>query len=120
MKIYDSDTIVTAKQNHPELVIADAQRELNLTDEQAEILRIILLYRGINKWLYCRLKIIDLKHELKKLSKSAKTLDERNIYNKIHAEMQSICKIPRWIEWGKYHSNMHNNRREIRILGKHM
>jgi len=121
MKAYDPDTIVMAKQNHPELVVEDARRELHLTDEQCEILRTILLYRGVNKWLYCRLKIIDLKHELKDMLKTHPLKkDEQKIVEKIYSEMQNICKTSRWIEFGKYHSNMKNNRDEIRILGHHM
>ncbi len=45
----------------------DAAKEFNLTKEQTERMRLILLYRGVNKWLYCRRLLIDFKHQVKDL-----------------------------------------------------
>ncbi len=60
------DTIYSFRQNSPELIIRDAKRMLHLNDDQLEILRRILLARGVNKWFKARRYIIKLKHAIKK------------------------------------------------------
>lgn len=54
------------RQNYPELVIQDAKNYLNLNDEQCEILRNVLLARGINKWLAVRKDLVTYKTTIKK------------------------------------------------------
>jgi len=44
-------TIWSSRQNHPELVVQDSKEAFNLSEEQCEQLRFILLNRGVNKWL---------------------------------------------------------------------
>jgi hypothetical protein len=122
-------TIWMSPQNHPEYIIRDCEQEFGLTEKQCEKLRFILMNRGVNKWLYARRKIIHLKHKTKKLLREAQILREntKNPYTKqyhltlqaIHSEMQEICKMPRWVEWGKYHKDMRKNEREIKIKGSH-
>lgn len=121
----DENTIWSSKQNHPELVVQDCKKEFNLTNEQCEMLRFILMNRGINKWLYCRRRFIKLKHKVKEIRKeSIKSFGEkhplvRNI-KKIQEEMQNIAKTPRWVEWGRYvHKDMSGNDKEIIIKGRH-
>lgn len=62
-------TIWNFRQNNPELIIRDAEEYLGLTEEQCEILRKILLARGVNKWFKVRRDIIAfkkmIKHEIK-------------------------------------------------------
>lgn len=115
-------TICGSRQNHPALVVEDARTELNLNDDQCEKLRFILMNRGVNKWLYCRLLFIQLKHDVKKkLRNSEVGSAEFRVYQDMNIAMQNIAKTPRWVEWGKRaHHNMKNNMREIKIYGKHM
>ena len=112
-------TIWGSQQNHPELVVQDCKKEFGLTEEQCEKLRFILMNRGINKWLYARIKFIDLKHEVKDMLKASKMKSpEYYLLQKINAGMQNIAKMPRWVEWGKHrHKNMRNNEREIVVKG---
>lgn len=120
----NENTIWGMQQNHPELVIQDCKREFNLTEDQCERLRQILMERGINKWLLARLKFIDLKHDLKETVQKLNVKNEhdkelRLVVLKTYERLQNICKMPRWVEWGKYrHKNMKNNEREIIIRGR--
>ena len=112
--------IWSEKQNHPELVIQDAKEEFNLTEEQTIKLRKILIRRGINKWLYCRIKFIQLKHEIKEMMKSQIDKDKKKLLEYINAKMQNIAKIPRYVLWGvNIHRKMKNNLKEIEVLGRH-
>jgi hypothetical protein len=113
-------TIWGSKQNHPELVVQDCKEEFGLTDEQCEKLRFILMNRGINKWLYARVKFIDLKHDVKDKLKAAPIKSEiYYLLQEINARMQNIAKMPRWVEWGKVrHKNMRQNEREIVVKGR--
>lgn len=120
----NENTIWGMQQNHPELVVQDCRKEFGLTEEQCERLRQILMERGINKWLLARLKFIDLKHALKetvrKLNiKNGHDKELRLVVLKTYEQLQNICKMPRWVEWGKYrHKNMKNNEREIIVRGR--
>jgi hypothetical protein len=128
-KMIDEKTIWAERQNHPELVVEDCKKEFDLNEKQLDTLRFILLRRGINKWLLARRKVIRLKHKTKKLLREAQILREntKNPYTKqyhltlqaIHSEMQEICRMPRWVEWGKYHKDMRKNEKEIKIKGSH-
>jgi len=120
----NENTIWGMRQNHPELVVQDCKTEFGLTEAQCERLRQILMERGVNKWLLARLKFIDLKHELKDI---VKKLNVKNGHDKelrmtvlkTYERLQNICKMPRWVEWGKYpHKNMKNNEKEIIVKGR--
>lgn len=114
-------TIWQISQNHPELVIEDCKKEFNLNEEQCDKLRFILMNRGVNKWLYCRLQFIKLKHEVKKTLKEYPVKsNEFRLLQIINEKMQNIAKTPRWVEWGKkVHKKMSNNLKEIKIKGRH-
>lgn len=118
-------TIWNSQQNHPELVVKDCINEFKLSHKQAKKLRFILMNRGVNKWLYARVKFISLKHIVKDIMKESITqYGHRHPLVKsikqIQSEMQNIAKTPRWIEWGtKIHKKMSNNIKDITIRGRH-
>ncbi|MCI0692780.1 hypothetical protein L0337_12350 [candidate division KSB1 bacterium] len=102
------DTIYSFRQNSPELIIRDAKRMLHLDDDQLEILRRILLARGVNKWFKARRDIIKLKHEIKKriselLGRYKKWervhKTELKLLNSFYERLEVICHQPRWVEW---------------------
>jgi hypothetical protein len=66
-------SIWNCQQNHPELVVQDATKAFELTPEQQEELRFILMKRGVNKWLLARHRMIKLKHRVKTALKQAAT-----------------------------------------------
>ena len=119
------------RQNVPALIVEDCRSEFHLSDIECERLCEILLERGVNKWLYCRLLFLDLKHDVKKLLSVAHTVDRhcgmksRNsgayqILQHINSRMQNIAKTPRFVVWGKKpHKHMANNRKEIEVRGRH-
>lgn len=113
-------TIWNSQQNHPELVVQDAKKAFNLTDDQCQELRFILMNRGVNKWLYARLLFIDLKHDVKEMLKTSTVKSERyHLLQDINARMQNIAKMQRWVEWGTHrHKSMKNNRKEITLKGR--
>jgi hypothetical protein len=87
--------------------------------------------RGVNKWLYCRLLFLDLKHDVKKLLHTAQGVDEvygvksknsasYQILQFVNSRMQDIAKTSRFVVWGKKpHNKMKNNRAEIEVRGRH-
>jgi hypothetical protein len=102
------DTIYSFRQNSPELIIRDAKRMLHLDDDQLEILRRILLARGVNKWFKARRDIIKLRHEIKK--RISELLGCYKKWNPVHKmklallncfyeRLENICHQPRWVEW---------------------
>lgn len=102
------DTIYSFRQNSPELIIRDAKRMLRLDDDQLEILRRILLARGVNKWFKARRDIIKLKHDIKKqIREVLGRYKKRNpvhktefeLLNSFYERLESICHQPRWVEW---------------------
>lgn len=102
------ETINNFRQNSPELVIRDAKRMLGLNDKQCEILRQILLARGINKWLKARRDIIAFKHEIKEEIKELQFRYEKwnpvhkatlKLMNKYRQRLRKICHQERWVEW---------------------
>jgi hypothetical protein len=125
MEQINEKTIWNSKQNHPELVVQDCRKEFNLSEDQCQKLRFILMNRGINKWLYGRRLFIKLKHKVKSLRAEAiKEFGEKHKLVKfikfIQEKMQNIAKNPRWIEWGTHvHKKMGANEREIVIKGNH-
>lgn len=93
-------TIWGEKQNNPELVVRDAAISFGLTDEQQDELRLILMRRGVNKWLLARRHFIRLKHRVKESLKAASPrTPEHRLLQSINTEMQNIAKMPRWVEW---------------------
>ncbi len=92
-----------SKSENPELIVIDAVAEFNLNEEQAEKLRKILMYRGVNKWLYARRLLIDFKHKVKEVlreeSQKSNNKEKINLLQWINAGLQNIAKQPRWIEW---------------------
>lgn len=113
------NTIWNSQQNHPELVVQDAKEVFNLSEDECQQLRFILMNRGINKWLYARLLFIDLKHDVKDMLKASTPKTERHrLLQEINERMQNIAKMPRWVEWGTHrHRSMKNNRKEIIVKG---
>jgi hypothetical protein len=111
-------TIWGLRQNHPELVVQDIMREFSLQPCAAGRLRAILMERGVNKWLLARRRFIDLKHRLKTVVQGQGGLDRVAVQN-LYAEMQSIAKMPRWVEWGTHaHKKMKANEADIVIKGR--
>jgi SPX domain protein involved in polyphosphate accumulation len=103
-------SIWNCQQNHPELVVQDATKAFELTPEQQEELRFILMKRGVNKWLLARHRMIKLKHRVKTALKQAATTKERKMLQRIQEELQNIAKAPRWVEWPQHRSKkMINN-----------
>ena len=114
---YNPRTIWSARQDNPELIVQDLKKGFDLNEEQCEIVRKILLYRGVNKWFYARRLFIKLKHEVKEMLRA----DPRNkTLQYINEKMQNIAKLPRWVEFP--HTTTHNWRnieKQIVIKGKH-
>lgn len=125
MSEINKNTIWSSRQNHPELVVQDIKEMFSLNEEQCKQIRLILMNRGINKWLYARRLFIKLKHEVKEIrKKSISDYGQKHPLvkeiKKIQEKMQNIAKMPRWIEWGTYvHKNMKQNIKDIKIKGKH-
>jgi len=129
--LINEKTIWNSQQNHPELVVRDCIKEFNFNEKQCKKLRFIMMKRGINKWLYCRILFIGLKHKIKKelnqmrieFEKDRKNKNIKwkfNFLNKSNMEMQNIAKTPRWVEWGTHtHKKMSNNMKDITIKGRH-
>ena len=107
-------TINNERQNHPELVVQDARELLGLDDGQCDVLRMILLRRGVNKWLYARRRFIRLKHWMKPKVMTATRKDFQHAYE----EMVHICTMPRWVEWRRHvHRDMRRNEEEATVVG---
>ena len=91
-------TIWNCRQNHPELIVRDISDLLGLNSEEEELIRQILLMRGVNKWFFARRLLIDLKHQIKAILKE-NSLDGngRKLLLQIYERLQNIAKAPRWI-----------------------
>ena len=96
VKKYDPNTIWSARQNNPELVVQDLKEEFWLNEQECQKVRYILLVRGINKWLLARRKVIELKHDVKEMVKD--NPKDKRLLN-VYMRLQEICKMPRWVEW---------------------
>jgi hypothetical protein len=117
-------TIWNFKQNNPELVVEDARQYIGLNEEQCELLRTILLARGVNKWLKVRRDLIaykkQIKHQIKRVTeeiKAAKSLlrdDPQNqriitqrivlketlkILEAVRGDLKALCMTDRWQIW---------------------
>ena len=116
----DPKTIWNEKQDHPELIIQDAQEFLGLDKYQLEILRVILLRRGVNKWFYARWRFVQLKHQIKGMLKAEVPGTPRyRLIQFIYMPMQHIAKMSRWVEWGNHiHKKMQNNIADCVMKGR--
>jgi len=105
-------TIWNFRQNNPELVIRDAKQYLNLDEKQCELLRKILLARGVNKWLKVRRDLIAykkaIKHDITRIMKIRKSAPPREkaillptlkFAEKVRADLRQLCKTDRWQIW---------------------
>jgi len=81
-------TINNFRQNSPELIIRDAKNFLGLNDKQCEILKNILLARGVNKWLKARRDIIKFKNEIKQ-----EIIELQSSYQKWNPVHKSTLKL---------------------------
>ena len=102
------ETINNFRQNTPELVIRDARRMLSLNEEQCQILRDILLARGINKWLKARRDIIRYKEKVKESIKYIQSTYKKGdvaqkatlqVLNLVRRDLRIICHQSRWVIW---------------------
>ncbi|NUC74731.1 hypothetical protein HTZ84_20940 [Haloterrigena sp. SYSU A558-1] len=116
---FDPESIWCCKQNHPELVVQDLAEEFGLDSEEQEFVRITLMRRGVNKWLYARRQFIQLKHEVKSLMKQAELGSERfELLEELNEKMQHIAKTPRWVEWPtKVHTQRKQDEEQVIIRG---
>lgn len=115
MNEFNEKTIWNTKQNHPELIVNDLVREFGITDK--EKVRKILLKRGVNKWMYVRYKIINLKHRMKEIVKAGKISFKQ--FLKFYAALRELCNTQRWVEWSPYiHKKMKQNVQECTLKGK--
>ena len=103
-------TINSFRQNTPELILRDLQRELGLSDSERTVAQNVLMARGVNKWLKARRDIIHLSHATREAIKI-----KHLTYNKsdpvqkarlkmlvwFRSELRKICHQPRWVEWPK-------------------
>ena len=121
-------TIWNFRQNNPELVVQDAKNAFSLNDSQCETLRIILLARGVNKWLKVRRDLIAYKKQIKHMIKQKqadivvnKCLMSKTPYKSVgfyklsreglalkrglkmlegvRASLKSLCMTDRWQIW---------------------
>ncbi len=99
----DPYNIQSYRQNIPELIVRDCIREFDFNEQQAEMMRVILLARGVNKWFYARREFVRLRHQVKEMLKSGEhPYNERDVHKvieNIYVRMQKIAKLPRWIWW---------------------
>jgi len=118
-------TINSFRQNSPELVVRDAQALLGLDERECEVLRDILLARGINKWLKARRDIIRLKSDTKAaikamLSDYDKTDPAQKATLKLLMQYQRalrrICHQSRWVIWPRI-ANAAQAERHLTIEG---
>ncbi len=117
------ETIWSFRQNIPELIVQDCIKEFNFDDEQTEKLRIILMARGVNKWMFARREFIKLKHEVLYMLKSKESpydrKDVHRVIEKIYVKMQKIARIPRWIKWPNTITHKWKNiEKDIEVKGK--
>jgi hypothetical protein len=115
-------TIWNFRQNNPELVINDAREFLRLSEDQCDILRNILLARGVNKWLKVRRDLIaykkQIKHRICEIQQIIPRLksygygthlielkQELKTLQKIRGDLKRLCMTDRWQIWpqGKSH-----------------
>lgn len=112
------------KQNNPELVVQDIKEYLNLTPEQCDGIRKILMARGVNKWFKVRRDLIaykkivkkqlmevevekiDLKEKMKVEGFNEKLYRQFSIKKEvmktlmnIRGTLKKMCMTDRWQQW---------------------
>ena len=115
----NNQDINNMRQNHPALVVRDLESYCD-----AEVVKKVLLMRGINKWLYVRRLLIQLKHRWKdridSLESEAQAAKERKDYRKYlklkgrraeliecRQQIRALCHSPREVDWeGKHIRDM--------------
>ena len=117
-------TIQSFRQNIPEIIVQDCIKEFNFDDEQAEKLRIILMARGVNKWMFIRREFIRLKHQVKEMLKNKEGIygDIRvhRMIERIYIKMQNMAKTSRWVEWPNTVTHKWSRiEKDIKIKGRH-
>jgi len=125
------ENIWNFRQNNPELVVKDLARALHLNEMQKEIVRTILLARGVNKWLKVRRDLIAYKHQLKQRIKSVQTerlqlkrqgktqraaslKESLKILEEVRASLRAMCHSDRFVEWP--HSTSRRTLREMNTI----
>ena len=119
--IITPQTIYNFRQDNPELIIKDAQEYLGLNEIQCEILRKILLARGVNKWLKVRRDLIaykkQIKHEVRAIVELRQTSYEAKkqflpllkFAESVRRTLRQLCKTNRWQIWpqlGSHHREL--------------
>ena len=108
-------TIWNFRQNNPELIIQDLGLYLDLDDEQKELVRKVLLARGVNKWFKVRRDLIAYKKQMRNTIKAL--YSEHNKENKeliklaesVRHNLKVLCKTDRWQIWprlGSHHKEL--------------
>jgi len=117
-------TIWNFRQNNPNLIVEDARKYLKLNTGQCELLRKILLARGVNKWFKVRRDLIaykkQVKHTLKDIHRQRmdgrKELKETEKYlMQVRATLRKLCKTDRWQIWPQLYSH-HKELRNMNSL----
>lgn len=135
LRIYDElptpENIWNFRQNNPELVVRDLAKAMKLSDEQKEMVRGVLMARGVNKWLKVRRDLIAYKHQLKhrikavhnermqlkrggQHHKAAALKEVQKILEEVRADLRKMCHSDRYIEWP--HSTSRNVLREMNTI----
>ncbi|MCP3685137.1 MAG: hypothetical protein GY861_20940 [bacterium] len=104
------------QQNNPELIVEDARRFLELSEEQCEGLRFILKARGVNKWFLVRRILIRYKDViLREIQYRHKKIHQRvggkrelsflkielRVLEAIRKDIRFLCHSERNINWPK-------------------
>lgn len=87
----------------------------SLSTEEEELVREILLIRGVNKWLYARRLFIDLKHQIKDYIKENNGKGDRRVLLRVYEKMQNIARTPRWVLFPK-ENDLGKAHHKIRVL----
>ena len=116
--------IANFRQNNPELIISDAKKMLNLDENGCNILRMILLARGVNKWLKVRRDLIaykkQIKHQIKDIENRRVALikntpeyytlrEVSKVLQSVRKTLRSLCRTHRWQIWpqlGSHHKEL--------------
>lgn len=123
-KIPDEKNIWNFRQNMPELIVRDLEKYLRLNIDQKEVVRQILLARGVNKWFKVRRDLIAYK---KKVRKAIKALNEVKLQHKkerkitayvmerevvktlekVRCTLKTLCSSDRLVKWPHSCSRSH-------------
>ena len=87
---YSYGDINNCRQNHPELIVRDLD-----TYAESNIIRLVLKYRGVNKWLRVRRLLIELKHRWRE---RIKQLQITKVEARARNDMRSYYKLVGYVE----------------------